>query len=87
MRYNGYMQATLTQRELRNESGRVMREVAAGATFVVTSNGRPVAELSPLTKTWFSNTAAVLAGFRGAPAVDATAFKDDIDEFVDMDVI
>ena len=80
------MQATLTQRELRNESGRVMREVASGATFIVTSNGRPVAELSPIQDTWFSNTAAVLSRFSGAPAVDGGSFKADIDGFVDMGV-
>lgn len=80
------MQATLTQRELRNESGRVMREVASGATFIVTSNGRPVAELSPIEDTWFSNTAVVLSRFSGVPAVDGDTFKTDIDDFVDMGV-
>ena len=36
---------SISQRELRNESGRVMRDVARGETFEVTSRGRPVAVL------------------------------------------
>lgn len=39
---------TISQRELRNDSGQVMREVADGASFRVTSRGRPIAALVPL---------------------------------------
>lgn len=39
---------TISQRELRNDSGPVMREVEQGTTFRVTSRGRPVAVLSPV---------------------------------------
>lgn len=39
---------TVSQRELRNDSGRVMREVQRGASFRVTSRGVPVAKLTPL---------------------------------------
>jgi prevent-host-death family protein len=38
----------ISQRQLRNDSGAVLRAVEAGETFVVTSNGRPVAELRPV---------------------------------------
>jgi len=38
---------TISQRQLRNDSGSVMRRVSAGESFVVTSNGRPVADLVP----------------------------------------
>lgn len=34
---------SLSQRELRNESGRVLRAVGEGRSFVVTDNGTPVA--------------------------------------------
>lgn len=37
----------LSQRELRNESSRVLREVQEGQTFIVTTHGTPVARLSP----------------------------------------
>ncbi|EQD57566.1 prevent-host-death family protein, partial [mine drainage metagenome] len=39
------MYRTITQRELRNESAAVLREVQAGQTIIVTRNGVPVAEL------------------------------------------
>ena len=38
----------LSHRELRNESGRVLRAVEAGETFVVTNAGVPVGRLVPL---------------------------------------
>lgn len=41
-------QESLSQRELRNESGRVLREVAGGRSFVVTNGGVPVARIVPL---------------------------------------
>lgn len=38
----------LSHRELRNESGRVLRAVEAGEAFVVTNAGVPVGRLVPL---------------------------------------
>jgi len=38
----------ITQRELRNDSGEIMRRLDAGETFIVTRNGVPVGELTPL---------------------------------------
>ncbi|MCI6584238.1 MAG: type II toxin-antitoxin system prevent-host-death family antitoxin [Mobiluncus porci] len=81
------MQATLTQRELRNESGRVMREVASGESFIVTSNGRPVAEIGPVKDDWFAPTVRVRLDFAGAPRVDGSSLRRDVDELIDMDVL
>lgn len=39
---------SLSQRELRNESGRVLRAVAEGASFVLTNSGVPVGRIVPL---------------------------------------
>ncbi|WP_300345700.1 prevent-host-death family protein [Nesterenkonia sp.] len=39
---------TLSQRELRNESGRVLRAVAEGRTFVLTNSGVAVGKIVPL---------------------------------------
>lgn len=39
---------SISQRELRNDSGRIMREVENGTTFTVTSRGRPIATLTPI---------------------------------------
>lgn len=39
---------SISHRELRNESGRVLKAVAAGESFTITNNGEPVAQLVPL---------------------------------------
>lgn len=39
---------SLSQRELRNESGRVLRAVSEGQTFVLTNRGVPVGRIVPL---------------------------------------
>ncbi len=41
----------ISQRELRNESGAVMREVQRGATYRVTHRGTPIATLAPIETT------------------------------------
>ncbi|UDY23021.1 type II toxin-antitoxin system Phd/YefM family antitoxin [Nocardioides sp. Kera G14] len=38
---------TISHRELRNNSAQVLRDVEAGETFIITNNGRPVAQLMP----------------------------------------
>lgn len=38
----------LSQRELRNESGRVLRAVGEGRSFVLTNSGVPVGRIVPL---------------------------------------
>lgn len=39
---------SLSQRELRNESGRVLRAVSEGRSFVLTNRGTPVGRIVPL---------------------------------------
>lgn len=39
---------SLSQRELRNESGRVLRLVSEGQSFVLTNRGVPVGRIVPL---------------------------------------
>jgi prevent-host-death family protein len=75
----------ITQRELRNDSGEVMRAIDQGESFIVTRNGVPIAALTPLHEGTFSKKAAVLEAFRNAPAVDYARFRDDIDRYVDQD--
>lgn len=40
--------ATISHREMRNNSAEVLRRVEAGEELVVTNHGRPVARLSPM---------------------------------------
>lgn len=39
---------SLSQRELRNESGRVLRAVSEGHSFVLTNSGVPVGRIVPI---------------------------------------
>ena len=42
------MATTISQRELRNQAGAVLRRAEQGELFTITVDGRPVAELGPL---------------------------------------
>ena len=41
---------TIAQRELRNQSGQILRDAESGEQFLITVEGRPVALLSPCPK-------------------------------------
>ena len=73
------MAKEITQRELRNDSGEIMRRLDEGESFVVTRNGVPVGELAPLRRHRFVSAEAVVAVFRGAPAVDLDRLRADLD--------
>jgi prevent-host-death family protein len=75
----------ITQRELRNESGDVMRALDAGESFIVTRNGVGVGELMPLDRRRFVDRAAVLDAFAGAPRIDAERFRSDVDRLTIQD--
>ena len=59
----------ISQRQLRNDSGAVLRAVEAGESFVITNNGRPVGELRPI-------SADPLAGLRVRRAKPGARFAD-----------
>lgn len=79
------MAQTITQRELRNSSGDVMRALDRGESFVVTRNGVPVGELTPVRPRRFVSAEEAVAAFNGAPPLDVARFRDDIDAFLDQD--
>ena len=79
------MTRRITQRELRNESGEIMRALDRGEAFVVTRNGVPVGELTPLRERRFVPAEVALAAFAGAPRIDAERFRDDVDALLDQD--
>lgn len=41
------MPETIGQRQLRNDNAEIMRRVEAGESFVITRNGKPIADLIP----------------------------------------
>jgi prevent-host-death family protein len=77
----------ITQRELRNDSGSILRAVEGGATFVVTRNGTPIAELHPLRRRTFVPTSQVMVMFARDAAIDAERFFDDLDAVVDQGLL
>lgn len=83
-RYAALMGRTITQRELRNDSGAVLREVQAGQTLIVTRNGVPVAELRPVSPRRFVPRAVIADAARRAPRVDANRLRAGLDALVDQ---
>lgn len=79
------MTRTISQRELRNDSGEIMRALDRGEDFIVTRNGVPVGELRPARRRFVSRDLLVQT-FRTAPAVDADRFRDDLDAVADQDI-
>jgi len=74
---------TITQRELRNSSGDIMRRLDEGETFIVTRAGKPVGELSPLHRERFVTVETVAALFHSAPKIDSDRFRADLDDVAD----
>lgn len=74
---------TITQRELRNQSAAVLREVEAGRTIIVSRNGTPVGELRPIKRRRFVPRAAIADAAGKAARIDAAQFRADLDAVVD----
>lgn len=75
---------TITQRELRNDSAAVLREVQGGQSLIVTRNGVPVAELRPIHRRRFVPRAPLAEAAARAPHMDADRFRADLDAFIDQ---
>jgi antitoxin (DNA-binding transcriptional repressor) of toxin-antitoxin stability system len=78
------MSETISQRELRNDSGRIMRALDEGQTFILTRHSQPVGELRPLRRQRSVDTQAVVEAFRGAPTVEWETFREDVDRVLDQ---
>jgi prevent-host-death family protein len=80
------MATTVSQRELRNDSGAIMRRVEQGERFTVTRNGVPVADLIPHSESGpdrpqrFIPVAQIAAGMGGLPDWDAAQFVDELEQ-------
>ena len=75
----------ISQRQLRNDSGEIMRGLDEGETYIVTRNGTPVGELTPLRRHRFIATKTAMAVFQGAPSVDYTRLRRDLDAVASQD--
>jgi antitoxin (DNA-binding transcriptional repressor) of toxin-antitoxin stability system len=77
------MTRTISQRELRNDSGAIMRALDRGEVFLVTRNGIPVGELRPARRR-FVRRDLLLQASVNAPRIDAERFRDDVDAVLDQ---
>lgn len=75
----------VTQRELRNDSGEIMRGLDQGETFLITRNGVPVGELIPLRRRRFVSAEAAVTMFRNAPQVGLGRLRADLDAVASQD--
>ncbi len=76
----------ISQRELRNNSGEIMRRLDDGEAFVVTRNGVPVGELVPLRRRRVVNGPAFAAAFQDAPRIDYQRLRADLERGADQDI-
>ncbi|MXY23483.1 MAG: type II toxin-antitoxin system Phd/YefM family antitoxin [Acidobacteria bacterium] len=74
---------TISQRQLRNDSAAILRDVQGGERIVVTRNGTPVAELGPILRRQFVPRSAIAAAARTAPRIDFARFRADLDTVAD----
>jgi antitoxin (DNA-binding transcriptional repressor) of toxin-antitoxin stability system len=84
--HSGEMNKKISQRELRNDSGAVLREVQAGQIFTITRNGVPVAELRRIPPRRFVPRAAIADARGRAGRIDARRFRADLDAVVDQSI-
>lgn len=80
------MTRQITQRELRNRSGEIMRALDRGEAFLVTRNGVPVGELRPFERRQFVAAESAVDVFRDAPAIDLERLRADLDALAGQDV-
>lgn len=73
------MSRVITQRELRNDSAAILREVQAGQALIVTRNGVPVAELRPIRLHRFVPRTVIAEAAAQAARIDADRFRADLD--------
>lgn len=77
----------ISQRELRNDSGQILRAVESGETFIVTRHGHAAAELRPLRRRTFVPRAEVAYAAAHASPIDVSQFREDVDEVLDQDCL
>jgi antitoxin (DNA-binding transcriptional repressor) of toxin-antitoxin stability system len=80
------MSREISQRELRNDSGSIMRALTQGETFIITRHGQPVGELTPLRRHRFVRTEAAVELFRSAAPVDYDRLRRDLDQIADQHI-
>jgi prevent-host-death family protein len=74
----------ITQRELRNDSGPIMRGVERGESYTITRNGTPIGRLIPLRRRTFVSREQVMATFATAAVVDPDRLRAGLDAAIEQ---
>jgi prevent-host-death family protein len=81
--YDLHVTRCITERELRNDSAAVLRDVEGGQVITVTRNGTPIAELRPIPLRRFVARAGLAGAARRAPSIDLGRLRADLDAVAD----
>ncbi|MFC4125384.1 type II toxin-antitoxin system Phd/YefM family antitoxin [Nocardia rhizosphaerae] len=76
----------IQQRDLRNDSGKVLAAVEAGESFIITRNGNPVAKLEPLVRRTFVPVSELARTSAALPHVDYAQWRADLDALMDPEI-
>ncbi|WP_446226010.1 type II toxin-antitoxin system Phd/YefM family antitoxin [Nocardia sp. IBHARD005] len=76
----------IQQRDLRNDSGKVLAAVEAGESFIITRNGNPVAKLEPLARRTFVPVSELARTSARLPRVDYQQWRTDLDAMIDPEM-
>jgi prevent-host-death family protein len=79
------MAREINQRELRNQSGEIMRQLDQGQSFIITRSGTPVGELTPLRRHRFVTAETAVAAFQKAAPIQYRRLRADLDAVVDQE--
>lgn len=79
------MRHEISQRELRNDSGAIMRGIERGESYTITRNGTPIGRLIPLRRRTYVPREQVMAAFATAAVVDPDRLRAALDGAVDQD--
>ena len=71
--------------DFRESNPIIMRGLDRGESYIVTRNGVPVGELMPVRRRVAVPAGMLLAALAGAPRIDPTRFRKDIDELINQD--
>jgi prevent-host-death family protein len=80
MRKKTYGKSAVTVFEFRNDSGKVLDRVLAGEHLIITRNGQPGAEMSPISIP--AGLSALKTRATKLKAIDPTSLRNDLEEFL-----
>ncbi len=80
------MSEIISQRELRNDSGRIMQGLDAGKSYVITRNREVVGELRPMRRRRAVPVALLKDHLSKSVQVDAKTLRADLDDAIDQSI-